>query len=212
MLIPIGVIVYTMFGGLKATYLSSLLSSWFIFVMVVTFSFAVYASNDAVLGSPSKVWNNLNTYVATPAPTSLNDDVLRMRLGPAKDNLNGSFMTMYSRGGIIFGMINTIGNFGTVFVDQSYFTAAIAARPSASWKGYLLGGAMWFTIPFTLATSLGLASRAAGLPISAIEASSGLVAPAAAIYLMKGPGAWLMVLTVLMAVTSTCASLHTGVP
>ena len=87
MLIPIGVIVYTMFGGLKATYLSSLLSSWFIFVMVVTFSFAVYASNDAVLGSPSKVWNNLNTYVATPAPTSLNDDVLRMLFGWATNCL-----------------------------------------------------------------------------------------------------------------------------
>ena len=72
-------------------------------------------------------------------------------------------MTMQSRDGFIFGLINAIGNFGAVFVDQSYTTAAIAARPSASWKSYLLGGALWFSIPFAMATSLGLASRAAGV-------------------------------------------------
>lgn len=51
------------------------------------------------------------------------------------------------------------GNFGTVFVDQAYWQSAIAAKPSSSHKGYLLGGMLWFCIPFTLATCLGLASR-----------------------------------------------------
>ena len=41
-------------------------------------------------------------------------------------------MTMHSRNGLIFGIISSIGNFAAVFVDESYFTAAIAARPSAS--------------------------------------------------------------------------------
>ena len=38
---------------------------------------------------------------------------------------------------------------------QAYWQSAIAARPSASVRGYLLGGLLWFSIPFTLATSLG---------------------------------------------------------
>jgi Na+/proline symporter len=30
------------------------------------------------------------------------------------DNKGGSYMTMFSKGGLIFGVINIIGNFGTV--------------------------------------------------------------------------------------------------
>jgi hypothetical protein len=40
----------------------------------------------------------------------------------------------------MFGVINIVGNFGTVFVDQSYWQAAIAAHPAAAAKGYMLGG------------------------------------------------------------------------
>jgi hypothetical protein len=51
-------------------------------------------------------------------------------------------------------LILLAGNFGTVFVDQSYWQSAIAAKPSSSTRGYLLGGLVWFTIPFALATSM----------------------------------------------------------
>lgn len=51
--------------------------------------------------------------------------------------------------------LQVISAFGTVFVDQAYWQSAIAARPSASVRGYLLGGLLWFSIPFTLATSIG---------------------------------------------------------
>ena len=34
----------------------------------------------------------------------------------------------------MFAVTNLIGNFGTVFVDQSYWQSAIAARPSAAVK------------------------------------------------------------------------------
>lgn len=39
---------------------------------------------------------------------------------PVKDNKEGSFLTMWSMEGLVFGIINIIGNFGTVFVDQAY--------------------------------------------------------------------------------------------
>lgn len=65
--------------------------------------------------------------------------------GPVDGNEEGSYLTMLSREGFIFGVINIVGNFGTVFVDQSYWQSAIAAKPQSSHKGYLLGGMCWFT-------------------------------------------------------------------
>ena len=60
--------------------------------------------------------------------------------GPVSGNRDGSYLTMLSSGGLMFGIINIIGNFGTVFVDQSYWQSAIAARPASAARGYLLGG------------------------------------------------------------------------
>jgi hypothetical protein len=37
---------------------------------------------------------------------------------PVAHNKEGSFLTMWSMEGLVFGIINVIGNFGTVFVDQ----------------------------------------------------------------------------------------------
>jgi Na+/proline symporter len=98
--------------------------------------------------------------------------------------MGGSYLTMFSESGLIFGIINIIGNFGTVFVDQAYWQSAIAARPTATYKGYLLGGICWFAIPFTLATTLGLAGRALDLPITIAESNAGLTPPAVAVHLM----------------------------
>ncbi len=70
MLIPVGVIIKTITGGLSQTYISSLLGSWIIMIVVLVFAFRVYANGDdgLLLGSPAAVWNNLNTYASTPAP------------------------------------------------------------------------------------------------------------------------------------------------
>lgn len=58
--------------------------------------------------------------------------------GGVDGNEEGSYLTMLSREGLIFGIINIVGNFGTVFVDQSYWQSAIAAKPQSSHKGYVL--------------------------------------------------------------------------
>merc|ERR1712048_194106 len=123
--------------------------------------------------------------------------------GPVKDNNGGSYLTMLSLGGTKFGIINIVGNFGTVFVDQSYWQSAIAAKPTTAHKGYLLGGLVWFTIPFALATSLGLTGVALQLPITAAEAGSGLVPPAVATHLFGSFGSVMMAVMLFMAITST---------
>mmetsp|Transcript_3555 Transcript_3555/g.10340 ORF Transcript_3555/g.10340 Transcript_3555/m.10340 type:complete len:694 (-) Transcript_3555:691-2772(-) len=186
-LIPIGIIMYTAIGGLKATFMSCYIHTVYIYVVLCMFSVIVYATSPD-LGSPAKVWSNLREL---------------SKVTPVENNYNGSYLTMLSRGGLIFGIINLIGNFGTVFVDQAYWQSAIAAKPSASHKGYILGGILWFCIPFTLATCLGLASRALDLPLTAAEAGEGLVPPAAASYLLGQAGSVLIVLMLFMAVTSS---------
>ena len=55
--------------------------------------------------------------------------------GAVTDNEEGSYLTMLSTGGLRFGIINIVGNFGTVFVDQSYWQSAIAAKPGSAHKG-----------------------------------------------------------------------------
>lgn len=79
---------------------------------------------------------------------------------------------------------------------KGYWVSAIAARPSSTHKGYLLGGLVWFAVPFSLATSLGLGALALDLPLTESEASHGLVPPATAIALM-GKGGSVLLLTML---------------
>ena len=200
-LIPMGVIVYTMAGGLKATFMASYLHTAIIFAVLVTFLFTVYASDDDLVGSPKKVYDALKAVSSSERDCSaIPDD---QNCGPVKDNQGGSFLTMLSKGGIIFGIINIVGNFGTVFVDQSYWQSAIAAKPSSSTKGYLLGGLVWFTIPFALATAMGLATVAMDLPVTGDEAGQGLVPPAAAVHLFGKGGGMMITIMLFMAITST---------
>ena len=111
-LIPVGVIMYTAHGGLKATFMSTYLHTVVVFVALCLFCLEVYAVSPD-LGSPGKVWENLNVIAALPAGS--------FPKGPVADNKGGSYITMFSQGGLIFGIINVIGNFGTVFVDQAYW-------------------------------------------------------------------------------------------
>ncbi len=52
---------------------------------------------------------------------------------------------------------NLEGNFGTVFVDQSYWQCSVAAKPKDGVLGFLIGGLVWFAVPFSFATTMGLA-------------------------------------------------------
>jgi len=225
-LIPIGVIWYTMVGGLKATFLASYIHTAIIFVGLVTFVSYTYAANDCPLTPmgviPEKQCNSIGS-----ASVMYERLAFLTAIDPEKINTNGtdgahhgiccptvadktvsgnagsSYLTMMSTPGIEFGIINIVGNFGTVFVDQSYYQSAVAASPSATTKGYMLGGMVWFTIPFALATSLGLAGNALNVKLSSKEAGRGLVPPAAATVMMGQGGGIFMIIMLFMAITST---------
>eukprot|EP00775_Hariotina_reticulata_P003269 gene3269-3546_t len=188
-LIPVGVMLYTAHGGLKATFIAAWGHVAVIYIALCTFAFLIYAApNSGHLGSISLVYDNLTKMSA---------------LRPVDNNKEGSLVTMWSLDGLVFGIINVIGNFGTVFVDQAYWQGAIAAKPSATYRGYLLGGLCWFAVPFTMATSMGLGARAMNLPISIDESNAGLVPPAVATVLLGAGGGFLLVFQLWMAVTAS---------
>ena len=85
--------------------------------------------------------------------------------------------------------------------DQSYWQRAVASQPSTAVKAFSLGGSAWFSVPFGMATTLGLTAIALtahpdfpGYPsaLTAAEVSKGLPAPAGATALMGQTGAILM--------------------
>jgi urea-proton symporter len=109
----------------------------------------------------------------------------------------------------------TVGNFGTVFLDNGYYNKAIAASPVHALPGYIIGGLSWFAIPWLTATTMGLAALALeSNPVFPTfpermtegEVSAGLALPYAAVALLGSGGAVATLLMVFMAVTSASSA------
>jgi urea-proton symporter len=137
------------------------------------------------------------------------------KANPVEGNADGSFLTMQSREGAIFFIINLVGNFGTVFMDNGYYNKAIAAHPVAALPGYIIGGLSWFAIPWLCATTMGLSALALEsnpvFPtypnrIDPADVSAGLVLPYAAVGLLGKSGAAATLVMIMMAVTSAFAA------
>ncbi|KAJ5526669.1 hypothetical protein N7513_010828 [Penicillium frequentans] len=187
-LLPIGVVLYTLFGGIKATFITDYMHTVVILVVIFLFAFSAYATN-AELGSPSAVYDAL---------------VKAAKQHPVEGNAEGSYLTMRSKEGGIFWIINLIGNFGTVFLDNGYYNKAIAASPVHAFPGYVIGGLCWFAIPWLCATTLGISALAleGNARLSSDDVTAGLVLPFAAVKLLGYSGAVATTLMIFMAVTS----------
>lgn len=198
-LLPLGVMLYTLFGGLKATFLTDYIHTVVMIVIIFVFVFCVYTSSPH-LGSPGRLWEMI------------------MELGktnPVAGNEQGSYLTMKSKFGGIFLVINLAGNFGTVFLDNGYWNKAIAASPAAALPGYVFGGLAWFAIPWLTATTMGLAGLALeNTPawptypnkMSAADVTAGLTLPNTAVALLGKNGAAACLVMLFMAVTSAMSA------
>ncbi|PIB03184.1 putative urea active transporter 1 [Cercospora beticola] len=198
-LLPVGVVLYTMFGGIKATFLTDYIHTVVILVIILTFAFTAYATGSQ-LGSPSAVYDLL---------------MEATERHPVEGNAGGSYLTMRSKGGVIFFVINIVGNFGTVFMDNGYYNKAIAASPVHALPGYIAGGLSWFAIPWLAATTMGLSALALeNNPVfptypnrmDPADVSAGLVLPNAAVALLGSGGAAATLLLIFMAVTSAMSA------
>jgi hypothetical protein len=226
-----------------------------LFAIILTFVFTVYATSDKI-GSPAAM-HRLLTRAAEVAPVA--------------GNAHGSYVTMRSKNGcvsrylchrcpgtnknnrrLIFGVINVIGNFATVFEDQAYWQSPSTFRPSelsdplltqilqglllpdpvplsrrifsVGWHGELPPSLLAvpaaphsspsfprFAIPFTFATTLGLAAVALRFDpdmkvLSPADVSAGLPASAAASALLGRSGAAAVLILLFLAVTSASSA------
>lgn len=136
-------------------------------------------------------------------------------LRPVEGNHEGSYVTLKSNYGLIFGVVQLCSGMGTVFLDQGYWQRAIASRPTTAVRGYIMGGFAWYAIPFGFATTLGLAAAALtdnpAYPtypnnMTPSQISSGLAAPFGAAALLGKHGCIALLITLFMAVTSSSSS------
>lgn len=193
-LLPIGVVIYTLTGGIKATILTDYVHIIIIYAMTLAGLFVVYTHSN-VLGSPDIVWERLKAAAQT---------------NPVAGNAGGEYLTMRSETGVLLGVLFWCACFGST-VNVQLFQKAIAADPSATMPGYIIGGLAWFAIPFCLATTFGLAGRAMqGFPemreLTPRELGQGLAMPFAAQALMGSGGAVFVLVAVFMVCTSGFSS------
>ncbi|WP_226584293.1 sodium:solute symporter family protein [Halobacillus litoralis] len=178
-LIPLTFTIYTMIGGLKASFVADYFNTVMIFAILAIFATAIYFKFGI-----DPIYEGLNNL---PESTQM--------------------LTMASIPGLFFGMINIIGNFGAVFVDQAYWQRAIASKDSAASRAYIYGGIAWFSIPFAIATFLGVSAAGLGIQVATPDA----VAPEMAAYLLGGVGSILFLAMLFMAVMSTGAAELTAI-
>ena len=91
-LLPIGVVLYTIFGGIKATFLTDYVHTFMLLIIILVFAFTAYSTN-VDLGSPGKVYDLLMQAAANH---------------PVDGNAEGSYLTMRSQEGAIFFVINIV--------------------------------------------------------------------------------------------------------
>jgi Na+/proline symporter len=96
-LIPLGVSVYVLAGGMRASLIADYSHTIVLYAILLAFAFTVYATSP-ILGSPARVWELLRE-------ASIDS--------PVDGNAQGSYLTMRSKSGLIFGVLNIVGNFGT---------------------------------------------------------------------------------------------------
>ena len=185
---------YTLIGGLGATFYVSYFNTAFIFILILMLVVEVfynpYKNPDNPFGGSYELYDFVSCWEAP------------------EGNRDYNYMTFYSSGGLVFGIVNIVGNFGTVFCDQAYWQSSVAAKPLQGVWGFIFGGLTWFAIPFTLATTMGLAysgmsSGQNAALLSDDDINAGLVAPVVAQTLLGSLGEYAMLFLILMAVMST---------
>ncbi|KAK7518857.1 hypothetical protein IWZ03DRAFT_374813 [Phyllosticta citriasiana] len=85
----IGVLIYTLFGGIKATLLTDWAHAVIICIVMIITVFAVYTSSSTI-GSPNRMWELLREAA---------------KLHPIEGNESGSYLTMTSQNGGFIGLI-----------------------------------------------------------------------------------------------------------
>ncbi|KAI1092403.1 Sodium:solute symporter family-domain-containing protein [Rostrohypoxylon terebratum] len=197
-LIPLGVVLYTAVGGLKATFLTDYLHTTIALILIMYFTLSIL-THEAV-GGLSGLYDKV---MATAAENYI------------PGNYQGSLLTMKSRDAIIWGLILKFGNLALVVMDTAFWQKSFASEVSATVPGYNLAAIAIFGIPWGLGTVIGLTARAIhNTPIfpsypgefTTAEVNAGLVMPYTVKALIGDQGIVAFFVLLFMALTSTVSS------
>jgi hypothetical protein len=149
------VVIYTYFGGIRATFLTDYIHTFIIMIVLVWFTIKVIVIKE--IGSIGALYDLLK---ALPAE------------GSVAGNHKGSYLTMTSKESLFFGIIHITWvtpclcrppaltlhrtNFGIVVMDSGFWQKGFAADVAAAVPGYILGGNAYFAIPWAFGTIVGL--------------------------------------------------------
>jgi hypothetical protein len=64
------------------------------------------------------------------------------------DNYQNSAKTIVSLPGFLSGLTSIIGNFGVVFIDQSYWQLNMSTSPKKSSVAFIIAGVLWMYIKY----------------------------------------------------------------
>ncbi|XXG96772.1 hypothetical protein Hte_003063 [Hypoxylon texense] len=197
-LIPLGVVLYTAVGGLKATFLTDYLHTTVALVLIIYFTLSIL-THEAVGG----LGGLYDKVMATAAENYI------------PGNFEGSLLTMKSKDAIIWGLILKFGNLALVVMDTAFWQKSFASEVSATVPGYNLAAIAIFGIPWGLGTVIGLTARAIHNtpifpsypgPFTTAEVNAGLVMPYTVKALIGDQGIVAFFVLLFMALTSTVSS------
>ncbi|OTA60809.1 hypothetical protein K449DRAFT_415056 [Hypoxylon sp. EC38] len=197
-LIPLGVVLYTAVGGLKATFLTDYLHTTVALVLIMYFTLKIL-THEAVGG----LGGLYDKVMATAAENYI------------PGNFEGSLLTMKSKDAIIWGLILKFGNLALVVMDTAFWQKSFASEVSATVPGYNLAAVAIFGIPWGLGTVIGLTARAIHntpifpsypAPFTMAEVNAGLVMPYTVKALIGDQGIVAFFVLLFMALTSTVSS------
>lgn len=141
-LLPVGVVVYTALGGLKATFVSDWIHTVIIYIILLVTCYTVYCSSE-LIGSPGKMY-----------------DLLKEAQEVFPSATGQSYLSFKDSSMMFLTWTVSIGGLSSVFGDPGYSQRAIASDAKSVFAGYLMGGICWWIIPVALGSSAGLACRA----------------------------------------------------
>lgn len=141
-LLPVGVVVYTALGGLKATFVSDWIHTAIIYIILLVTCYTVYCSSD-LIGSPGKMY-----------------DLLKEAQEVFPSLTGQSYLSFKDSSMLYLTWTVCLGGLSSVFGDPGYSQRAIASDARSVFAGYLMGGLCWWVIPVALGSSAGLACRA----------------------------------------------------
>ncbi|KAI5951488.1 hypothetical protein KGF54_004562 [Candida jiufengensis] len=190
------VLCYSMYGGLKATFLTDFVHTLILLIVLCYLNTAVLSN----VGGLDALYDGLLNFTGTKE---------------IPGNYDNSVLTGKSQGAIIFGLILTFGNFGLSVMDSSFWQKTFSATPRATVPAYLTAAVLIVSNVWPLGAILGgsaiILERTPSFPtyprlMTQYEVDSGFALPYALMATLGKGAVGALLLIIYLAVTSTVSA------